>query len=210
MVTPLLQILALLSITIGNLFALRQQNMKRFLAFSSISQVGFILLAMAGNSREGMAAVIYFVLVYIFSNLAAFAVVTLVSAAAGKEKMDDYKGFYQNNKFLSWTIAIALFSLAGVPPTAGFFGKFFLLFAGAGNAILWVVVIAALNMVISFYYYLRVVKAIFMDANENPMATISVSFWPKLALWISLAGILLLGLVGHVYDHIFSLSVAPH
>jgi NADH-quinone oxidoreductase subunit N len=209
MVTPLLQILALLSITIGNLFALRQQNMKRFLAFSSISQVGFILLAMAGNSREGMAAILYFVLIYIFSNLAAFAVVTLVSAATGRERIDDYKGFYQQNKFLSWVIAIALFSLAGVPPTAGFFGKFFLIFAGAGNAVLWVIVIAALNMVISFYYYLRVVKAIFMEANENPVTNLPVSFWPKLALWISLAGIVLLGLIGHVYDHIFSLSTGP-
>jgi NADH-quinone oxidoreductase subunit N len=202
----MLFILSIITILIGNLFALRQNNFKRFLAFSSIAQVGFILIGITGSSNLGSSSVIYFVLIYIFSNLAAFGVVSLVSALSGKETISDYKGFYKTNPVLAWIITIALFSLAGVPPTAGFFGKFFLLFAGAekGNWIL--ITIAALNMVISFYYYLRVVKAIFMDANENPIEKISMPLMPRLALYICVLGIIATGLVSWIYDHIHSLS----
>ena len=202
----ILCILSLGTIVIGNLFALRQNNFKRFLAFSSIAQVGFILVGISGSSQAGMASVVYFILIYVFSNLAAFGVVSLVSAVTGKEGISDYKAFYTTNPFLSWVLTIALFSLAGVPPTAGFFGKFFLLMAGAAKGNYWLIVIAALNMVVSFYYYLRVVKAIFMDANEEPVEKIVVPFTPKLALYICVAGIIVTGLLSCIYDYIFSLS----
>lgn len=202
----ILFVLSLLTIIIGNLFALRQDNFKRFLAFSSIAQVGFILLGISGSSQTGTASVIYFILIYVFSNLAAFGVVSLVSALKGKENISDYKAFYTTNPLLSWVITIALFSLAGVPPTAGFFGKFFLLIAGAGKGnYLWIS-IAALNMVVSFYYYLRVVKAIFMDSNEQPIEKISIPAFSKLALIICVAGIIITGLASCVYDYIYSLS----
>src|SRR6185436_15967691 len=123
----MLVILSVATLIIGNLFALRQNNLKRFLAFSSIAQVGFILVGMSAASDLGTSSVTYFILVYVFSNLAAFGVVSIVSSATGKETIEDYKGFYQNNKFLGWIMALALFSLAGVPPTAGFFGKMFLI-----------------------------------------------------------------------------------
>src|SRR5438128_576641 len=129
----MLFVLSLLTIVVGNLFAIRQENFKRFLAFSSIAQVGFILVGMSAGSQFGTASVVYFIAVYVFSNLAAFGVVSVVSSIAGKESINDYKGFYRTNPVLSWILGIALFSLAGVPPTAGFFGKFFLLFAGAGK-----------------------------------------------------------------------------
>jgi NADH-quinone oxidoreductase subunit N len=190
---------------IGNLFALRQQNMKRFLAFSSIAQVGFILIGITGQSAEGSASVIYFVLVYIFSNLAAFAVINLVSAATGRETVNDYKNFYKTNPVLSWVLAIALFSLAGIPPTAGFFGKFFLLLAGAGKGNYLLITIAALNMVVSLYYYLRIVKAMFMDANDNPVEKIQIGWSPKLAMAICIAGILITGLASSAYNYIYSL-----
>jgi NADH-quinone oxidoreductase subunit N len=198
-------ILSVLTILIGNLFAIRQNNMKRFLAFSSIAQVGFVLLGLSGVSKIGMASVIYFLLIYLFSNLAAFGVVALVSATTGKENVDDFKGFYKTNPFLSWVLAIALFSLAGVPPTAGFFGKFFLIMSGAerGNYV-WII-FAALNMTISFYYYLRVVKAIFMDQNENPIQKISVPALPKLAMVICLLGIISTGFLSWIYDAIYNL-----
>ena len=202
----ILFVLSLLTIIIGNLFALRQDNFKRFLAFSSIAQVGFILLGISGSSQTGTASVIYFILIYVFSNLAAFGVISLVSALKGKENISDYKAFYTTNPLLSWVITIALFSLAGVPPTAGFFGKFFLLIAGAGKGnYLWIS-IAALNMVVSFYYYLRVVKAIFMDSNEQPIEKISIPAFSKLALIICVAGIIITGLASCVYDYIYSLS----
>jgi NADH-quinone oxidoreductase subunit N len=198
-------LLSVLTILIGNLFAIRQNNMKRFLAFSSIAQVGFILIGLSGVSKMGMTSVIYFLLIYLFSNLAAFGVIALVSANTGKENVDDFKGFYKTNPFLSWVLAIALFSLAGVPPTAGFFGKFFLIMAGAerGNYV-WII-FAALNMIISFYYYLRVVKAIFMDENENPIQKILVPALPKLAMVICLVGIISTGFLSWIYDAIYNL-----
>lgn len=202
----ILIVLSILSIIIGNLFALRQNNFKRFLAFSSIAQVGFILIGIAGSSQVSSAAVVYFVLVYVFSNLAAFGVVALVSAVSGKDNISDYKAFYTTNPLLSWVLTIAMFSLAGVPPTAGFFGKFFLLMAGAAKGNYWLIGIAALNMVVSFYYYLRVVKAIFMEENPKPIEKLAIPGASRLALYICLAGMLIAGLASCVYDYIYSIS----
>src|SRR6266496_4084035 len=198
-------IISIATMIIGNLFALRQQNMKRFLAFSSIAQVGFILVGMAGQSIEGSSSVIFFILIYIFSNLGAFGVISLVSAITGKENMDDYKGFYKTNPLLSWALAISLFSLAGIPPMAGFFGKFFLLFAGAGRGNYLRIVIAALNMVVSLYYYLKVIKVMFMDANENPMEKVHSNWQPKIAMAICVGGVLVTGIASGAYNYIYSL-----
>ena len=201
----MLFLISVMTMIIGNLFALRQQNMKRFLAFSSIAQVGFILIGITGYSAEGSASVIFFILIYIFSNLAAFGVINLVSAATGRENVDDYKGFYKTNKGLSWVLAIALFSLGGVPPTAGFFGKFFLLLAGAGKGNYLLITIAALNMVISLYYYLKVIKAIFMDPNDNPIEKVETGWSPRLAMIICVGGIIIVGLPSGAYNYIYSL-----
>ena len=202
----MLFILSVLTILIGNLFAIRQNNIKRFLAFSSIAQIGFILVGITGSSQIATASVVYFVLIYVFSNLAAFGVVALVSAVTGREQVSDYKGFYRTNPVLSWVLTIALFSLAGVPPTAGFFGKFFLLMSGAGKGNYILITIAALNMIISFYYYLRIVKAIFMDTNEQPIERLIIPAYSKLAMIICIVGIIVTGLAGYVYDYIHSLS----
>jgi len=202
----MLFLLSMLTILIGNLFAVRQNNLKRFLAFSSIAQVGFILVGISGSSQLGTTSVVYFVLIYIFSNLGAFGVISLVSAVTGKETINDYKAFYKTNPVLSWVLTISLFSLAGVPPTAGFFGKFFLLMAGAGKGNYLLITIAALNMIISFYYYLKVVKAIFMDENSQPIEKVYIPVFPKIAMVICMAGIVLVGLVSSLYNYIFSLS----
>jgi NADH-quinone oxidoreductase subunit N len=202
----ILSVLSVLTMVIGNLFAIRQNNLKRFLAYSSVSQVGFILIGISGASQAGTASVVYFVLIYTFSNLGAFGVINLVSALTGKENIDDYKAFYKTNPLLSWVLAISLFSLAGIPPTAGFFGKFFLLMAGAGQGNYLLITIAALNMVVALYYYLKVVKAIFMDSNENPVKKLIVPPSPKLALFICITGIVLTGLMSYVYEYIFSMS----
>jgi NADH-quinone oxidoreductase subunit N len=199
--------LSVLSMTVGNLFALRQDSLKRFLAFSSIAQSGFILAGMIGSSRTGEASVIYFILVYIFSNLGAFGVVSLISAQTGRETIGDYKGLSANNKVLSWIMAISLFSLAGIPPTAGFFGKFFLLMAAAGKGNYVFIGIAALNMVISLYYYLKVVKAIFMDSQEQPIGKLTIPLLPNIAFIVCVAGMIITGLAGWIYDYIYSLSI---
>ena len=201
----MIMILSLATMIIGNLFALRQQNIKRFLAFSSIAQVGFILLGMSNNDALGTTSVTYFVLIYVFSNLAAFGVASIISSHTGKENINDYKGLYQTNPFLSWTLALALFSLAGIPPTAGFFGKLFLITAGATKGNYWFITMAALNLVVSLYYYLRVVRAIFMDKNEQPIEKIRGSGAVNFGLAICVAGILLVGVVSSTYNYIHSL-----
>ncbi len=198
-------ILAVATMVIGNLFALRQQNMKRFLAFSSIAQVGFILVGISAGNGQGSAAVIYFILVYIFSNLGAFAVVGVVSALTGKENVEDYRGFYKTNPRLSWVLAISLFSLAGVPPMAGFFAKYFLLFAGASGGRYVLLIIAALNIVVSLYYYLRIVKAMFMDNNDQPLERVRTGWQPRFAMILCVAGIVVTGIASGAYNYIFSL-----
>ena len=203
----MLFILSIATMVIGNVFAIRQNNLKRLLAFSSISQVGFILVGISGSSQAGSASVVYFLLIYIFSNLGAFGVVSFISALTGKETIEDYKGLYASNPMLSWVLTIALFSLAGIPPTAGFFGKFFLLMAGAGRGNYVLVVIAALNMILALYYYLRVVKAIFMDANEIPIERLKVPALPKMGMLFCAIGIVATGFVGWIYDYISALSI---
>lgn len=198
-------ILSVLSVIIGNLFALRQQNIKRFLAFSSISQVGFILIGLLGGKVIGASSVIYFVLIYLFSNLAAFGVISVVSEATGRENVNDYRGFYKTNRALSWILAIALFSLAGIPPTAGFFGKFFLILSGASTGDYVLIAIIALNMVISLFYYLRVVKAIFMDENKFPIAPIKVPVSPQIGMALAVFGILVTGVISGAYEYISNL-----
>ena len=191
-----------LTITIGNLFAIRQNNLKRFMAFSSITQVGYILLGLSSGSQMGITSSIYFLIVYIFSNLGAFGVIALVSSKTGKETIDDYKGFYKTNPFLAWMIALSMFSLAGIPPTAGFFGKMFLITSGASTGNYILIGFAALNMVISLYYYLKVVKAIFIDENENPLPKLSGSFSLILGLIICFIGIIVTGFTSFLYQYI--------
>jgi NADH-quinone oxidoreductase subunit N len=204
----MVMVLSIATMVIGNLFALRQQNIKRFLAFSSIAQVGFIMVGISGYSPEGASSVVYFILIYVFSNQAAFGVAAAISSQTNKENIDDYKGLYQTNPFLSWVLVLALFSLAGIPPTAGFFGKLFLLTAGAGSpkASYLFITLAALNMIVSLYYYLRVVRAVFMEKNEQPVEKVNVDMSAKLGLMICTAGILLVGLLSWIYDYIQSLS----
>ena len=115
-----------ISITLANVFAIRQQNLKRFLAFSSISQAGYILLGVISGTAIGMSSLVYYILVYMFSNLAIFGVVSVIENRSGKINIKDYNGLYQTNPKLSVVMMLALFSLAGIPPFAGFFSKFFI------------------------------------------------------------------------------------
>ena len=197
---------SVLTMTIGNLFAIRQQNLKRFLAFSSISQAGYILLGLIGGNQLGMASVIYYILVYIFSNLGAFGVVTAISNATGKENIDDYNGLYQTNPKLSLIMTLALFSLAGIPPVAGFFGKFFLFTAAAQKGFYLLVFIAVLNTIISLFYYLLVVKAMFISKNDNPIDKFKSDFPTRFALGICVAGIVVTGFASIIFEAIRNLS----
>jgi NADH-quinone oxidoreductase subunit N len=204
--SDLIYVISILTMTLGNLFAMRQRNIKRFLAFSSIAQAGFILLGIIGQSQLGMTTVIYFVLVYIFSNLGAFGVATIIENKTGKVLIDDYDGFYRTNPMLSLTMMLALFSLAGIPPVAGFFGKFFLFAAAAKQGMYILVFIAVLNTIISLYYYLLVVKAMFLNRSDQPIAYFKSDVYTKIGLAICVAGIIIIGFTSPVYEFILNLS----
>ena len=199
-------IIAIATMFMGNLFALRQQNMKRFLAFSSIAQAGFILLGLIAGNQLGSATVVYFVTIYIFSNLAAFGVVQAISTHTGKENMNDYEGLYRTNPNLSLVMMLALFSLAGIPPVAGFFGKFFLFTAAASKGYYLLVFLAVVNVTISLYYYLLVIRAMFLRKSDNPIPFFKNKLYMRLGLLLTVIGILVLGLYSPLYDYIFELS----
>ncbi|MGZ0016024.1 NADH-quinone oxidoreductase subunit N [Yeosuana sp. AK3] len=199
-------VVALATMFTGNLFALRQQNMKRFLAFSSIAQAGFILLGLITGTQLGTATIIYFVMIYIFSNLAAFGVVQAISLKTGKENMQDYEGLYRTNPNLSLIMMLALFSLAGIPPVAGFFGKFFLFTAAASKGYYLLVFLAVVNVTISLYYYLLVVRAMFLRTSDHAIPYFKNKLYMRLGLLVTVLGILIIGLYSPLYDYIFELS----
>ena len=204
--THVLYIVIVLSITVANLFAIRQKELKRFMAFSSISQAGYIMLAVVGDSSMGVAALMYYVLVYVVANLAVFTVIGVVEENnGGTTDMDAYNGFYTTNPKLSLLMTFALFSLAGIPPFAGMFSKFFVFMAAAeeGSPLTYLVVfIALVNTVVSLYYYLLIVKAMYIKNSENPLPTFKSDGNTKLALAICTAGILLFGVCSFFYDWI--------
>jgi NADH-quinone oxidoreductase subunit N len=193
--------------TIANLFAIRQDNLKRFMAFSSIAQAGFILLGIMGADQAGMTSVVYFVLVYVFTNLAAFGVISSISHETGCDTITSYNGLYRTNPLLSLTMMMALFSLAGIPPVAGFFGKFFLFTAAASKGYYILVLIAVLNATISLYYYLRVIKAMFIDRNDQPIAYFKSDLFTRISLVFCILGVFFTGFFGAVYEYIFSLAL---
>ena len=200
----LLYIVIVLSITVANLFAIRQRELKRFMAFSSISQAGYIMLAVVGNSAAGVTSLMYYTLVYVVANLAVFAVINIVEQRnGGTTDMDDYAGFYQTNPRLSFLMTLALFSLAGIPPFAGMFSKFFVFMAAAGEGSKWayaVVFIALVNTVVSLYYYLLIVKEMYIKKTETPLPTFRSDNATKLALALSTAGVVLFGVCSCIYE----------
>lgn len=203
---PLIYTLAIFTMTLANLFALRQNNIKRFLAFSSIAQAGFILLGVLNAGELGMSAIVYFVLVYVFTNLGAFGVVSAIYDASGVETISGYNGLYKTNPKVSLLMTLSLFSLAGIPPVAGFFGKFFLFTAAAGAGYYILVLIAVLNATISLYYYLKVVKAMFIDPNDQPIPTFRSSNSMRIALVMCVAGVFIIGFASGIFEYIRSIS----
>ena len=202
----MLYIVIVLSITVANLFAIRQSELKRFMAFSSISQAGYIMLAVVGNGQMGIAALTYYVLVYIVANMAVFTVINVVEQQnGGRTDMAAYNGFYQTNPKLSFLLTLALFSLAGIPPFAGMFSKFFVFMAAAQQgsaAAYFVVFIALVNTVVSLYYYLLIVKAMYITKTENPLPTFQSDINTKISMALCTAGVALFGICSCIYEWI--------
>ena len=204
----LLGIVIVLSITIANLFAIRQTELKRFMAFSSISQAGYIMLAVMGNSGMGVTALTYYILVYVVANMSVFTIISAIEKRNnGVTDMDAYNGLYSTNPKLAFLMTLALFSLGGIPPFAGMFSKFFVFMAALEQGSAWaylIVFIALINTVISLYYYLLIVKAMYINKSENPLPAFKSDCNTRLALAICTLGVALFGVCSYVYDWIFA------
>ena len=211
----MMYILIVLSITVANLMAIRQSELKRFMAFSSISQAGYIMLAVIGADYAAtISSLMYYVLVYIVANMSVFAIISVVEQNnGGRTDMDAYNGFYQTNPKFSFLMTLALFSLGGIPPFAGMFSKFFVFLASVngqdGN---WwpyfIMFIALVNTVVSLYYYLLIVKAMYINKTDNPLPTFKSDCNTRLTLAICTAGILLFGIASCIYEAIHAAAAA--
>ena len=204
----MLYVVIIATITIGNLFAIRQQNLKRFMAFSSISQAGYIVLAVISGNVLGMTSLVFYVLIYIVANLAIFGIINVIEQKAdGKVEIEDYNGLYQTNPKLCFIMTLALFSLAGIPPFAGFFSKFFVFASAFSEGFVWLVFIALINTVISLFYYLKIVKAMFILPNDAPIATFRSDNYTRLSLILCTAGIIAIGLFSTIYDSLYYFAI---
>src|SRR3954471_11362062 len=191
---PLLAVLAALSILLGNLVALAQTNVRRLLAYSAVAHAGYTLLGLIAGGRDGFSATLFYTTIYAFTLVGAFGVVALVRRETGGDDFTHFAGLRQRSPWLAGSMAVFMLSLAGIPPLAGFFGKFYLFSAalhGAPNyGLLWLVALALLGSLISFYYYLMVLKAIFVDTAVNSLPVLKYDFLQRVSIGL-LAGIVL-------------------
>ena len=194
------------SITLANLFALRQENLKRLMAFSSISQAGYIMLGVIAGTQQGMASLVYYVLIYMFANLSVYAVITIIALRAQRFTLEEYNGLYSTNPKLAFLMTLALFSLAGIPPFAGFFSKFFIFAAAFQGGFHLLVFIALVNTIISLYYYLKIVKSMYINKSDEPIATFRSDNYTRASLVICTLGIIVLSLASVVYQSIDKFS----
>jgi len=200
--------LAVITITVGNLFAIRQKDIKRFFAFSSISQAGYILLGIIAGTEQGMTAMTYFILVYVFSNLAAFGVISAVeNKNGGNTSIAAFNGLYKSNPKLSFVMMLAVFSLGGIPPLAGFFSKFWIFMAAASQGYYVLVFIALLNTVISLFYYLLIIKAMFIkESEEGAVGRFVTDGYNKTSLVLCTIGLFVIGILSCIYEYIGTIS----
>jgi NADH-quinone oxidoreductase subunit N len=190
----LLAAISALTMTLGNLGALHQTNLKRMMAYSSIAHAGYILMGFVALSETGINAMIFYVVVYLFMNLGVFAVLIALSRWMPSDRMEAYRGLGARAKFPAFAMTVFLFSLTGIPPMAGFIGKFYLFAAVINAKIYWLAVAGVLNSVVSLYYYARVVKTMYFEASETPGAPITVSGLYTALLVFLLVPTLLLGI----------------
>lgn len=185
--------IAILSMFVGNLLAIRQQNVKRILAYSSISNMGYLLVTLLIGGENGIQAAIFYMISYLITTLGAFGVITLFSTKQHEaEMLNDYKGLFWKRPWMAFVFTLTMLSLAGIPLTAGFMAKFYIVFEGI-NASLWLLIICLIiNSIIGLYYYLRVVSFMFLESDEPLLP--SVSFIEKGVMGIIALGIVLIGI----------------
>ncbi len=203
---------AVVTMTVGNVVAIAQSNLKRMLAYSSIAHVGYMLVGVVAGGAPGAGAVLFYLLAYTFTTAGTFGVITLCERA-GEEAVEvgDYAGLARRHPLLAATLALFLLSLVGIPPLAGFVGKFYLFGAAVRSGYLWLAIVGVLNSAVAAYYYLRVIVYMYMREPDGSSAgaVYSPSFAGGLALAISLVGIVLLGLMPAPFVDLAQSAVAP-
>jgi NADH-quinone oxidoreductase subunit N len=190
---PALSVLAVLTMTLGNLLALAQTNIKRLLAYSSIAHAGYVMIGLVSLSVFGVTSVVFYLAAYMVSNLAAFAVVILFSRAAGSEEIKDYAGLSRRSPGLALVLLVALLSLAGMPPLAGFVGKVYVFAAAVESGLIWLAFVGVINAIIGLYYYLTVLKVVYLYRSEHEDKPVAVPRTYALALIVCVLAILLIG-----------------
>jgi NADH-quinone oxidoreductase subunit N len=191
--SPILVILSILTMTIGNITAVSQSNIKRFLAYSSIAQAGYILMGLAVFSRLGRGAILIYLLAYLLTNLGAFTVVILVGEKTKSDSLDAYAGLSERFPAAAAMLAVFLLSLAGLPPLAGFIGKYYVFAAAIQRKFITLTIVAAVNSVIAAYYYFRIIRLMYLTPATGP-AFSSPSRALTIALWLMFLGVLALGI----------------
>jgi NADH-quinone oxidoreductase subunit N len=211
----LLIVISAITILYGNLCALPQRNLKRLLGYSSISHAGYLLLGVAALNASGQSAVLYYLAGYLFTVLAAFLVIALVLRHLDSEDVSGLAGLNQRSPLLAATMTISMVSLAGIPPLAGFFGKFLLLKSvveaaqTTGNhGYYWLVFIALAGVVVSLYYYFNVVRAIYWSRDVRDVSPIELSAPAKFTAWVCIAGIFWLGLFPNLVLNLTAMAAA--
>jgi len=192
--TTLFAVLAALTMTLGNVVAIAQRNIKRMLAYSSIGHAGYLLLGVAAATVSGVSGVLFYLLVYTVTNVAAFTVVIMASRAVPDDSIEGYAGLHRRSPLLSLALAISLLSLAGLPPMAGFFAKFYLFAAAYQAGLVWLVVLGLLNSAISLYYYVWVIRQMYLAAPADD-APVRFPMPASVSLGAALVGIFAFGLL---------------
>lgn len=184
---------SILSMTYANIVAIAQRNIKRLLAYSGIAQIGNVLIGLAAGTKMGSDAILFYLLTYLFANIGAFAVVIAVSHAIGSDEIEDYSGLNRRSPFLAFAMLLFLLSLAGVPPLAGFIGKLYIFVSAIKEGLYTLITVGLINIVISMYYYLIVVKKMYINEPIDP-SPVSISGPMKAVVYVGLAGTLLIGI----------------
>lgn len=203
----LLALLAAATMTVGNVVAIVQQNIKRFMAFSAISQAGYLIMGFLGNSSAGVPAMVFYMLVYVVTNLTVFACIVWYENQTGRERIADYQGLSRTNPLMALAMMVALFSLAGIPPLSGFVGKFFLFSIASRAGYHWLVAVAAVNSTISLYYYLRVVRQMYIEPPLAGAKTLGVSRPVASSVALLSVAVVVLGIIPAFYEHIHGSTI---
>ncbi len=187
--------MAIVTMTLGNFAAIFQNNIKRLLAYSSIAQAGYALIGLVSLSPDGSGATMYYLLMYVFTNIAAFGGIVLVSNLTGSEKLEDFNGLSRRSPYLALVMLFAILSLGGIPPTAGFIGKFFLFKAAIESGLWWLALIGILNAFVALYYYLSVLKYMYLYRSDQEDVAIPVSRGTQVGLALATFVVILLGVL---------------